>query len=143
MKADTAVVIVGVGIYAPNGMTTICVDARPIEDNLRPIDVSTELDSCHEENGAIMTLFGKPGSKKPFRFILEANKWWEFMLNIKQQKGSYDPMGGGTIWSGRGIGGKPEVKCHDVTFSFRNTNREGWRSEHEEGQFPFFYFWKL
>ena len=143
VKADKPIVIVGVGVYSPSGVTTICVDGRPIEDNLRPVDVSTELDSCHEENGVITTVFGKPDSKRPFRFTLEADKWWELMLNIKQQKGSYDPMGGGTIWCGRGTGGKQEVKCHDVTFSFRNTDREGWRSEVEEGQFPFFYFWKL
>ena len=143
VKANMPVVIVGVGIYSPSGVTTICVDARPIEDPLRPIDVSTELDSCYEEDGTITTLFGKADSKKPFRFYLEPNKWWEIMLNIRQQKGSYDPMGGGTIWCGRGCGGKEEVSCHGVTFSFRTTDRDGWRSELEEGQFPFFYFWKL
>ena len=64
VKASVAVVIVGVGVYSPSGVTTICVDARPIEDNPRPIDVSTELDSCYEENGVVTTIFGKPGSKR-------------------------------------------------------------------------------
>ena len=63
VKASVRVVIVGVGVYSPSGVTTICVDARPIEDNPRPIDVSTELDSCYEESGVVTTLFGKPGSK--------------------------------------------------------------------------------
>ena len=32
---------VGVGVYYPSGQTTICVDARPLTEPLRPIDVST------------------------------------------------------------------------------------------------------
>lgn len=83
VMADTRVVIVGVGVYTPSGNTQVCVDARPLEDNLRPIDVATELDSSYEEDGKVMTLFGKQGSRKPFRFLLEPGQWWEIMLNIK------------------------------------------------------------
>jgi hypothetical protein len=43
------------------------------------------------------------------RFLMEAGQWWEIMLNIRPQRGGYDPMGGGTVWSQGGIGGQPEV----------------------------------
>ena len=36
---------VGVGVYYPSGLTTICVDARPLTEPLRPIDVATGHDS--------------------------------------------------------------------------------------------------
>ena len=143
VKCDQSVLIVGVGVYSPSGHTQVCVDARPLEDNLRPIDVATELDSINEEDGNIMTLFGKPGSTKPFRFRLEAEQWWELMLNISPVKTGYDPVSGGCVWAARGGAGRTEVSCHGVTFSFRPTVREGWRSEVEEGQFPVFYFWRL
>ena len=143
LKADAPVLIVGIGVYSPSGHTQVAVDARPLEENLRPIDVSTELDSSNEEEGNIMTLYGKPGSMKPFRFRLEAEEWWEMMLNIRPVRTGYDPVTGGSVWSARGGGGRCEVTSHGVTFSFRPTVREGWRSEVEEGQFPCFYFWKL
>ena len=143
LKSDVPVMIVGIGVYSPSGHTQVSVDARPLEDNLRPIDVSTELDSSNEEEGNIMTLYGKPGSTKPFRFRLEAEQWWELMLNIRPVRTGYDPVTGGSVWSARGGGGRCELSCHGVTFSFRPTVREGWRSEVEEGQFPCFYFWKL
>jgi len=143
IMADKRVVIVGVGVYTPSGETTICVDARPITDPLRPIDVSTELESDSEEDGRCLTLYGKPGSPKPFRFVLEAGEWWEFILNIQLRPGSHDPMGGGTVWAGRGKGGREQLESHGVTFSFRDTVREAWRSEVCEGQFPYFYFWPL
>ena len=143
VKCDQSVLIVGVGVYSPSGHTQVCVDARPLEDNLRPIDVATELDSINEEDGNIMTLFGKPGSTKPFRFRLEAEQWWELMLNISPVKTGYDPVSGGCVWAARGGAGRTEVSCHGVTFSFRPTVRDGWRSEVEEGQFPVFYFWRL
>ena len=43
------------------------------------------------------------------RFVLEADQWWEIMLNVRPQAGGYDPMGGGTVWSQGGLGGQPEV----------------------------------
>ena len=109
VKSDKRVVIVGVGVYTPSGQTQVCVDARPIEDNLRPIDVSTQLDSCDEDDGRAMTLFGKPGSTKPFRFLLEPGQWWEIMLNIKPVNNGYDPMSRNTCWTARGSGGLDEV----------------------------------
>ena len=105
VKCDQSVLIVGVGVYSPSGHTQVCVDARPLEDNLRPIDVATELDSINEEDGNIMTLFGKPGSTKPFRFRLEAEQWWELMLNISPVKTGYDPVSGGCVWAARGGAG--------------------------------------
>ena len=61
------------------------VDARPLEDNLRPIDVTTVLDSWEEDEGRAMTLHGRPEQRtgKQFRFRLEAGQWWELVLNIK------------------------------------------------------------
>ena len=77
------------------------------------------------------------------RFYLEPGQWWEIMLNIKPANAKYDPMSGNTCWTPRGEAGQPEVTCHGVTFSFRQTERSGWRSEVTEGQIPYFYFWKL
>ena len=144
IMSDQPVVITGVGVFTPSGQTQVCVDARPVVPDLRLIDVSTLLDSCYEEEGRTMTLFGRPGGGgKPFRFYLEPGQWWEIMLNIKPAHNKYDPMSGNMCWSDRGEGGQAQVSCHGVTFSFRETVRDGWRSSVEEGQIPYFYFWKL
>ena len=83
----------GVGVYLPSGETTICLDARPLTEPLRPIDVSTELHSSEEEGGTCLTLYGgKTTSGRPFRFLLEPGEWWELVLNIHLQKGAYDAM---------------------------------------------------
>ena len=79
----------------------------------------------------------------PFRFHLLPGQWWELMLNIKPASRSYDPMSGNTTWTARGAGGQTEVRSHGVTFTFRRTERPGWRSSVEDGQIPHFYFWKL
>lgn len=130
-------------MYTPSGETTICVDARPLVENLRDIDVSTELDSVYEEEERIITLFGKPGATKPFRFRLEAGQWWEVVLNIKPGRVGPVNLTGGTVWSGGGDGGLEQVQSHGVNFSFRQTVRGGWRSDYTQGQFPIFYFWRL
>jgi len=140
VKADSPILLVGVGVYAPSGETTICVDARPLEPELRPIDVATELDSSYEDQDRIITLFGSQHGKKPFRFRLEADQWWEIVLNIKPVTGR---LSSGTVWSGGGDGGREEIKVHGVNFSFRNTIRDSWRSDYTEGQFPVLYFWRL
>ena len=106
LMADTEVLITGVGVYSPSGHTQVCVDARPIEDSLRPIDVATLLDSSDEEEGRVMTLFGRPRMEttgKPFRFHLLPGQWWELMLNIKPASRSYDPMHNGHLWQSGGI----------------------------------------
>lgn len=93
IMADRRVLLVGVGLYLPSGQTTICLDARPLAEPLRPIDVSTELDSSEEEGGTCLTLYGgKTTSGRPFRFLLEPGEWWELVLNIHLQKGAYDAM---------------------------------------------------
>lgn len=99
IMTDRRVLLVGVGVYTASGDNIIAVDARPLTDPLRPIDVSTELESEYEEDGHCITLYGKAGSSKPFRFLLEPGQWWEVILNIKQLRGGYDPMGGG-MWAG-------------------------------------------
>ena len=48
-----------------------------------------------------------------------------------------------TCWTARGHAGRDQVTCHGVTFTFRETQRPGWRSSVEDGQIPYFYFWKL
>jgi hypothetical protein len=50
---------------------------------------------------------------------MEAGQWWEIMLNIRPQRGGYDPMGGGTAWSQGGIGGQPEVVFFKVVNCLR------------------------
>jgi len=153
VRASVPVYLVGVGVFTPSGQTTICVDARPLEDDLRPIDTQTELDSCDEESGAAMTLFGKKGTKKPFKFLLEAGQWWEIVLNVIPEKNKKMGItgsewfgsggsGGCTAWSTCGRGSGEEIKVHGVTFEFKQTVREGWRSDVKEGQIPYFYFWR-
>lgn len=143
LKADQSVLLTSVGVYTPSGSTAVAVDARPIEDNLRPVDMATELDSCYEEDGNTMSLYGKEGSGKPFSFHLEADQWWEIILNISPQRRGFDSLSGGTIWSATGSGGRDEIVVHGVTFSFRRTVRDGWRSDVETGQIPYFYFWRI
>jgi len=135
LMVDRRIVLVGVGVYYPSGQTTICVDARPLTQPLRPIDVSTELESDEEEYGDCITLFTKPGTQKPFQFVLEPNVWWEVVLNISLQAGR------GEVWASRGGGGTHRVSSYGVNFSFRETVRDGWVSEVSEGQFPYLYFW--
>jgi len=135
LMVDRRIVLVGVGVYYPSGQTTICVDARPLTQPLRPIDVSTELESEEEEDGTCITLFTKRGTQKPFQFVLEPNVWWEVVLNISLQAGR------GEVWACRGVGGVHHVSSYGVNFSFRETVREGWVSEVAEGQFPYLYFW--
>jgi len=139
---DKPVLLVGVGVYTPSGETTICVDARPLlaTDQLRPIDVATQLDSIHEQDGKVITLFGKENSK-PFRFRLEAGEWWEIVLNIRPE--ATGPAQGRTVWCVGGKGGREQVFVHGVNFSFRRTVRDGWRSDYSEGQFPLLYFWRI
>jgi len=139
---DKPILIVGIGVYVPYGESIIAVDARPLTEPLREIDVSTELDSIYEEDEKITTLFGMPGCKKPFRFRLEPGAWWEIVLNIKP-RGPRTLNGDKMVWSGGGIGGKVELQSHGVNFSFRKTVREGWVSEYSFGQFPLIYFWRL
>jgi len=135
LMVDRRIVLVGVGVYYPSGQTTICVDARPLTEPLRPIDVTTELESEEEEDSTCITLFTKRGTQKPFQFVLEPNVWWEVVLNISRQAGR------GEVWACRGVGGAHQVSSYGVNFSFRETVREGWVSEVTEGQFPYLYFW--
>ena len=106
--------------------------------------MSTLLDSWDEDEGRAMTLHGRPEQRtgKQFRFRLEAGQWWELVLNIKPIMAAFNPIPC-TCWTARGHGGRDQVTCHGVTFSFRETQRPGWRSSVEDGQIPYFYFWKL
>ena len=37
VMVDRDILVVGVGVYSPSGQTTVSVDMRPLEENLRPI----------------------------------------------------------------------------------------------------------
>ena len=53
--------LTGVGVFTPiGGQSIICVDARPIEDPLRPLDVKTQLDSEYgDSEKSTITVFSK------------------------------------------------------------------------------------
>ena len=65
-----------------------------------------------------ITLFGRPGSKKPFQFLLSPGQWWEVVLNVRLEKGAGEGAGGGTVWAARGAGGRAALHSHGVNFSF-------------------------
>ena len=63
MKSNCDIFLTGVGVYVPTsgdegGESLICVDARPLEKPLRPLDVETELNSMLEDPNT-MTIFSK------------------------------------------------------------------------------------
>ena len=53
--------LTGVGVFTPiGGQSIICVDARPIEDPLQPLDVKTQLDSEYgDSDKSTITVFSK------------------------------------------------------------------------------------
>ena len=53
--------LTGIGVFTPiGGQSIICVDARPIEDPLRPLDVKTKLDSEYgDAEKSTITVFSK------------------------------------------------------------------------------------
>jgi hypothetical protein len=61
-RTSEDVLLTGVGVYGPftgeNNEAIICVDARPIEDPLRPLDVATELDSIYDDKDTL-TIFSR------------------------------------------------------------------------------------
>ena len=60
-RSSRALLLTGVGIFNPIGaQSIICVDARPIEDPLRPLDVKTKLESEYEDDDkSTITIFSK------------------------------------------------------------------------------------
>ena len=60
-RSSRAMLLTGVGIFTPiGGQSIICVDARPIEDPLRPLDVKTKLDSEYgDSEKCTITVFSK------------------------------------------------------------------------------------
>ncbi len=64
VRTSVDILLSGVGVYAPHtgGATeaTICVDARPIENPLRPLDVHTKLESEFDnDDKTILTIFSR------------------------------------------------------------------------------------
>ena len=59
LKSNCDILLTGVGVYTPTGSEAlICVDARPLEEPLRPLDVETKLD-CIEDDSNTITIFSK------------------------------------------------------------------------------------
>ena len=131
----------GVGIYVPHGgsggnggETLICVDARPLVDPLRPLDVATELDSEYgNEEETELSIFSRVSSEKYHfphdlkyyfqkPFVIMANEWWEVALNVSSIKKKYG-MGPSGLWSPSGSNGLATVKSHSVNLEFKETVR--------------------
>ena len=62
-RSSRPILLTGVGVFTPIGAETIiCVDARPIEDILRPLDVQTKLESEYgDPEKCTITVFSKVG----------------------------------------------------------------------------------
>ena len=60
-KSSKPLLLTGIGVFTPLGAQTIvCVDARPIEEPLRAIDVKTELESEYGDSEmSTTTIFSK------------------------------------------------------------------------------------
>ena len=61
-RSTRPLLLTGVGVFTPVGTNawTIYVDARPITDNLRPLDVETKLESKYGDfEKSTITIFSK------------------------------------------------------------------------------------
>ena len=61
-RSTRPLLLTGVGVFPPVGSHawTIYVDARPIDDNLRPLDVKTKLESEYgDSEKSTITIFSK------------------------------------------------------------------------------------
>ncbi len=99
----------------------ICVDARPIEANLRALDCCTKLKG--EIVGEKINIFAKVwyNSNKYFDFfqlisfmsqvpfIIERDVPWEVAMHITPTSKRYDPLRGKVVWAKAGKNGKPRV----------------------------------
>jgi len=71
LMVDRRIVLVGVGVYYPSGQTTICVDARPLTQPLRPIDVSTGREHRNHSSLCLSPMFGgRSSSTYRFRLVV-------------------------------------------------------------------------
>ena len=65
LRVSRPCLLTGVGVYSPQGdASTIHCDARPIEDDLRPLDVATKLDSEYSADQSEITIFSKVHYRK-------------------------------------------------------------------------------
>ena len=79
LKSNKDILLIGIGVYLPytsNCEALICVDARPLEKPLRPLDVETKLDSIDDNYSCgTTTIFAKvnkwyPSSDKTFELVI-------------------------------------------------------------------------
>ena len=62
VRSSKPILLTGIGVYTPQGdASTIHVDARPIEKDLRPIDVATKLECETNWDDSEITIFSKVG----------------------------------------------------------------------------------
>ena len=63
LKSNKDILLTGIGVYLPytkDCEALICVDARPLEKPLRPLDVETQLDSIDDAyTWGTTTIFAK------------------------------------------------------------------------------------
>ena len=63
LKSSKDILLTGIGVYLPytsNCEALICVDARPLDKPLRPLDVETKLNSIDDpETWGTTTIFAK------------------------------------------------------------------------------------
>ena len=76
---------------------------------------------------------------------MEANEWWEVVMNITPERKSYCPMSSGFIWSTLGAAGAAEANVRGVKVQFKATEgREyPWRTSESDGQIPYLLLWPL
>ena len=76
IRADFDVLLIGIGVFSPStgqAEVTISVDARPLIEPLRPLDLTTRLD-CVSDDKESLTIFAKVYLTAPKRgFVMEKN----------------------------------------------------------------------
>ena len=89
LKSNKDILLTGIGVYLPytsNCEALICVDARPLDKPLRPLDVETKLDSIDDNySWGTTTIFAKvnkwyPSSDKTFELVISIFIFYVFLL---------------------------------------------------------------
>ena len=71
LRSNFDLLLTGIGVFSPStgdGEVIISVDARPLQDPLRPLDLVTSLDSIDEDIDT-MTIFSKVSKNYQFNSI--------------------------------------------------------------------------
>ena len=96
LTPNFSLLLTGIGVYVPSsggGEVTIKVDARPLTEPLKPIDVETPLESLRDDGDPpTFTIF----SRKPF--FIAAGELWEIVLNVSTNRRRFDPFSDNRTW---------------------------------------------